>query len=407
MKDIGRALLAKTDTIVESWIELICQQIDIESAKKLTYQAVRDSIPLVVRPWAGRRAGASLLSESLEDRTQQAENEGLEHGMVRAEQGYDAAEIVREYRLLRQVIFSVLEPDLLSGSTAEALYAVKAIDSVLDQVISFSIESYVEARLQELEQVRGELKLTNQELSRLVKTQKDNLSHLAHELKNPLNSIMGFSSLILQQQQRINSARDSSSLNLQLIERVLQNSRQLLGLINNTLEISRYEAGQIQLNLEQINLVALISMTVEALEPSARQKDLEIIIDCDRAPEQITTDTLRLQQIITNLVSNAIRYTELGAVQIVCQTQESDRWSLVVADTGIGISPEDRARIFQPYYRVGSKENYLPNSTGLGLTIVEQLVKLLQGEISLVSQVGQGSTFTIVFPRSYTDRGNS
>lgn len=395
MKDIGRALLAKTDTIVESWIELIRQEIDIESAKKLTYQAVRDSIPLVVE------AVASLLSKSLEDRTQQAENEGLEHGVIRAEQGYDAAEIVREYRLLRQVIFSVLEPDLLSGSTAEALYAVKAIDSVLDQVISFSIESYVEARLQELEQVRGELKLTNQELSRLVKTQKDNLSHLAHELKNPLNSIMGFSSLILQQQQRVNSDRDSS-LNLQLIERVLQNSRQLLGLINNTLEMSRYEAGQIQLNLEQIDVVALISMTLEALEPSARQKDLEIIIDCDRAPEQITTDTLRLQQIITNLVSNAIRYTELGAVQIVCQTQESDRWSLVVADTGIGISPEDRARIFQPYYRVGSKENYPPNSTGLGLTIVEQLVKLLQGEISLVSQVGQGSTFTIVFPRSYT-----
>lgn len=110
------------------------------------------------------------------------------------------------------------------------------------------------------------------------------------------------------------------------------------------------------------------------------------------------SDRLKLQQIITNLVSNAIRYTESGTIRIICQTNDSDRWTLIVADTGVGISPEAQEQIFEPYYRAGPKENYAPNSTGLGLAVVEKLVELLQGKIDLVSELGKGSTFTVTFP---------
>ena len=390
MKDVGQILQEKTDLIVNNWIETVRQDGEIASAKELAYQGVRDSVPLILG------AIATLLTESkTDDDPQTAIEMALEHGVLRANQGYDASEIVREYRLLREVIFSTLEPDLLSGSATEVLRTVRVISTVLDEVISFCLESYIKERLRELEQVKGQLILTNQELSRLVQSQKVNFSYLAHELKNPLNAIMGYSELLLQRQKQPN-AKDAST-NLQLIERLTRNGQQLLRLINDTLEISRYEAGQIELNLKPTNVTSIIEETIEALEPSARIKDLKITVNCDRAPEKVLSDPLRLQQIVTNLLSNAIRYTDRGTIQITCQVCDH-HWQLAVADTGRGISPENQTQIFQPFFRIGSAENYYAGSTGLGLAIVAQLVELLQGEIELVSQVAQGSTFTVTFP---------
>ena len=390
-KDIGNALLAKTDTIIESWIESIREDINIESAKGLAYKSVRNSIPVVVE------ALASLLSQSLEDRPQKLDDKGLKHGTVRAEQGYDVTEIVREYGLLREVIVSVLEPDLLANSAKQVLDTVRLIDSLIDRVITLSLESFIEARLKELEQLQGQLLLTNQELTRLVAAQKEDISHLAHELKSPLNSIMGFSSLLLQRQQKIETKEDTT-LNLQLTEKVIDNGKQLLRLINDTLEISRYESGKIKLNLESADVRSLITLVKEALEPSARQKNLEIVLDCDRAPDLVQTDPLRLQQIVTNLVSNAIRYTESGKITIACQTINEQQWSIVIVDTGLGISSEAQKQIFEPYFRVAGKGGYSLNSTGLGLAIVDKLVKLLQGKIDLVSELNEGSSFTVTFP---------
>lgn len=390
-KDIGKSLQAKTDSIIKEWIESIREDEEIESSKSLAYKSVRNSLPIILN------ALATLLSELMNNKSPKIENKGWEHGIVRAEQGYDIAEIVREYSLLRKIIFTALRTDLLTGSGEEILQNIDTIDSVIDRVVSLSLESYVKVRFKELEEVRSQLILTNQELSRLVETQREDLSHLAHELKSPLNSIMGFSNLLLRQQQKATEAQDAS-LNLRFTEKVISNGKQLLRLINDTLEISRYEEGKMKLNLESIDVRSLFSLVVEAFEPSAREKNLKMVLDCDRAPEEVSSDPLRLQQIVTNLVSNGIRYTETGSVSITCQTIDSDRWTLIVADTGIGISSETQKQIFKPYYRVGSKEGYPANSTGLGLAIVDKLVKLLQGEIELVSQLDRGSTFILTFP---------
>ncbi|MGB3403273.1 MAG: sensor histidine kinase [Microcoleaceae cyanobacterium] len=393
MKDIGQILLSKIDSVIESWVDEVRQDEEIGTSKTLTYESIRDSLPIVLE------AVASLLTESIIDQPQKVEKHSLEHGIVRAEQGYDAAEIIHEYRLLRQVLFVVLEPDLLTGTAAEVLQAVRKIDAVLDEVIFLSLESYVEAQLEKLEQMHTQLVLNNQQLNRLVQSQKENISYFAHEIKNPLNSIIGFSSLLLQQQQKKLQGQ-STSLDFQLIERMLKNGEQLLRLVNDTLEISRCEAGQIKLNLNQTDISAIIKTVVEALEPLAYQKDLEVIVNLDNAPAQVMTDVLRIQQIATNLVSNAIRYTDSGTVTVICQHCNQETWQLIIADTGKGISPTEQERIFQPYYRAGSRETYLPDSTGLGLAIVERLVNLLSGKIVLVSQVGVGSTFTVTFPLS-------
>ncbi|BAY85261.1 histidine kinase [Calothrix parasitica NIES-267] len=398
-KDLGQALLAKTEVIIENWIAAIRDNVeDIESSRGLAYKSVRNSIPLVLE------ALATLLSQSLTSETQELEDKGLKHGIVRAEQGYDVTEILVEYGLLRKVIFAALKPDLLLFSGDKILETVEKIDTIIDEVVSLSLESYVEERLKELQELQSQLILNNQELNRLVAMQKESVSYLAHELKSPLNSIMGFSSILLKQQQKIAQGQDTS-LNLKLTEKVIKNGRQLLRLINDTLEISRINAGKVPLNLEWVDVASQIKMIVEAMDISAREKNLEVIMKCDSNSEKVLTDPLRLQQIITNLFSNAIRYTSEGNITITYvanNDNDNDYWSIIISDTGIGISEEAQAQIFESYFRVGTEASYSPNSTGLGLTIVEKLVKLLKGKIDLVSKPKEGSTFTITFPKETT-----
>ncbi|MGF1674140.1 MAG: sensor histidine kinase, partial [Rivularia sp. (in: cyanobacteria)] len=113
----------------------------------------------------------------------------------------------------------------------------------------------------------------------------------------------------------------------------------------------------------------------------------------------VVTDGLKLQQVMTNLVSNAIRYTESGTIEIDCHWVNKNRWEIIVSDTGVGISEEDLLNIFNPYYRANSKrDSCLIDGTGLGLAIVSQIVQLIQGEIKVESVLGIGSTFTVILP---------
>ena len=119
----------------------------------------------------------------------------------------------------------------------------------------------------------------------------------------------------------------------------------------------------------------------------------------------VTTDPSRLQQILTNLISNAIRYTDKGSIKVSCVELPNEKWSLIVSDTGIGIASEEQAHIWEPFYSASSQQ-YREGSTGLGLTIVAQLVQILEGEIELVSEPGEGSQFTLTFPTEVSDRNN-
>jgi len=281
---------------------------------------------------------------------------------------------------------------------AEGIRAVHLIDIVIDEAIGQCFTSYVDERLRELQQLHIQLARTNQELTRLMRANQNNISVLAHELKTPLNSIIGYSELFLRHQRRPSEEKDSLP-KLEHIERVLRNGRQLLRLVNDTLELSRADNEKMPLRLMQTDVKSLIDSVVEVLEPMALAKDLELVIDYSLAPTQVLTDSLRLQQIVTNLLSNAIRYTQQGKIQLTCQVLNDNQWELVVSDTGQGIASEDQKRIFEPFFRVGSnQQSYLPESTGLGLAIVARLVKLLQGKIELVSQLEVGSKFTVTLP---------
>ena len=386
---LSQSLENKIDPIVQAWIEAVCQNDEIEPTKKLTYKGIRNSIPNLLQ------ALVTLLSSEADD-VGLLVDKSLEHGILRAKQGYDPEEVAREYRILRQVLFSHLETDLLAGSSQEVLQTVRLIDAAIDGAIATCFKSYTKKRLEDLETLYEQLALTNQELTRLVEAHQDNLSKLAHELKNPLTSIIGYSDLFLRQQ-RQQTVKEGSG-NLKHIEQVLRNGRQLLHLINDALEISRYKAGKMQLKPTPTDVCAVIDSVIEVLQPLAQRKELPLSINCAHDLKPVVTDTLRLQQVLINLISNAIRYTESGEIKVICQMLTNQQLAITISDTGVGIAPTDQAKIFAPFYRAIQNGHYNPDSTGLGLTIVSQLVELLQGEIQLVSHVGKGSAFTVVLP---------
>jgi signal transduction histidine kinase len=186
---------------------------------------------------------------------------------------------------------------------------------------------------------------------------------------------------------------------LEHIERVLRNGRKLLRLINDVLELSRCDAGRMMLQLAETDVMAIVESVLETVHPLADSRGLELVVDCKLAPKQVIVDSLRLQQILTNLVSNAIRYTVTGNVTIYSRSISSSEWEISVTDTGIGIPPDDQTRIFDPFVQLRSPESLVAlEGTGLGLAIVARLVNLMQGRISLTSRVGIGTTVTVVLP---------
>ncbi len=389
--DFSQLLAEKIDTIVKNWVEAVRFDRQISSADDLPHSAIRNHLPDVLT------AMTSVLSKSEDTDIESIVQNSLEHGVLRAEQGFAPTEIAREYRLLRQTIFSTLEADLLKGTVPEVMRVYRVIDATIDEAVTQCFKSYVDERLRELQQLQSQAELTNQELTRLLKANQENVSQLAHELKNPLNSIIGYSELILRSSRKNPEVQDTVP-HVEHIERVVRNGRQLLRLINDTLEISRYEAGKMKLNPVPTDVHSLIKDVFEMLQPLAAVKELQMVVNCERSPEIVMTDPLRLQQIVTNLLSNAIRYTDSGTVQLTCQMLPEHQWSIAVSDTGVGIAPEDQSRVFDPFFRAENSGIQVPDSTGLGLAIVSQLVKLMQGRIELVSQVGVGSTFSVILP---------
>ncbi|GAP94371.1 sensor histidine kinase [Leptolyngbya sp. NIES-2104] len=392
MQDFSQLLKDNIDRIKTDWADAVANDRQIRSADTLPRTAIEDHIDDVLI------AMALCLSQTEADDNKAIVEGSISHGVLRANQGFDPSEIALEYHLLRKTIFDCIRAELLGGTPEEIFRALTVIDSVIDLAVSQCFKSYVAERLNELEQVRNQLGVTVSELKRLARTSEDNLSILAHELKTPLTSIIGYADLFLRQSRR--EERDSVS-SLEHIEKVLRGGRRLLHLINDALELSRYEAGKMHIIPEAIDLPALIQVVIDEMQPLVNDRNLQLITDLEQAPQEVITDPFRLQQVITNLVSNAVRYTESGSVTIACRSLANDRWLISVTDTGIGIDPQDQLRLFAPFERVGTMKS--PDSTGLGLAIVARLVELLQGNIYLASQPKEGSTFTAIFPREFQE----
>jgi len=186
------------------------------------------------------------------------------------------------------------------------------------------------------------------------------------------------------------------------LDRVLGAGRHLLALINDILDLSKIEAGRMELHLETFPLVPVIQDVAKTIEPMASKNGNRVAVHCDAAIGNIHADQMRLRQALLNLLSNANKFTEKGTVTIAAhQGQENGRdWvTLSVADTGIGMTPEQMDKLFQEFSQASSKTASKYGGTGLGLVISRRFCQMMGGDITVTSGPGRGSTFTIRLPR--------
>ncbi|MBN1964647.1 MAG: response regulator [Anaerolineae bacterium] len=307
---------------------------------------------------------------------------------------------------------------LITASSSLIGYAVVShqlfnpLKKMNDQLRAANVD--LRANVEELARQKQLTESLNAELRQASQYKSDFLAKMSHELRTPLNSIVGYSELLLQ-----HLYGDLTEKQADRLEKIHRNGRSLLVLINDILDLSKIEAGRLELVPQQMRLKDPVAELVATMKPTAEEKGLIFTVELEDGLRPIFADPLRIRQVLTNLLSNAIKFTPAGSVTLQIRNLDvtgghgtsfelpmqgwlSDgRWLLIsVADTGIGIAPENHARIFDEFRQVDDSSTREYGGTGLGLAICKKLIELHNGRIWLTSTVGQGSTFCAALPAS-------
>ena len=262
---------------------------------------------------------------------------------------------------------------------------IEAFSNALSNSISYQVALRQSVRLEE---INKELLLADQNRSNFV-------ARMSHELRTPLNSIIGFSKIMEK-----NKPGNLTELDLDRLEKVHRNGNHLLLMINNILDLSKVEAGEMHIDAEMVNLDDLTSDVIAMLQPQAEVKNLYLRKYFEEPGLTTCTDGLKLRQVLVNLVGNAIKFTQVGGVKVECFVPEEDTQHLFldVVDTGIGIDKEKHDKIFKAFSQAETSIAQEFGGTGLGLTISRSIVHLIGGTLDLKSTPGQGSVFRIKLP---------
>jgi len=254
------------------------------------------------------------------------------------------------------------------------------------------LEELVKERTNELEKKTKDLQEANIHLQEADRLKSVFLASMSHELRTPLNSIIGFTGIILMGMVGKISEEQKTQLTM-----VKNSANHLLSLINDLLDISKIEAGKVELSREKFKLDDVVREVVETFSPALNEKNLALLRE---VPEGITlfSDRRRIKQVLMNLVSNAVKFTERGAVKIAARVLDGEKLELCVSDTGIGIKEEDMSRLFEPFQQVDMSLRKRHEGTGLGLYLTRKLADLLGGDVSAKSRDIKGSEFTFTIP---------
>mgnify|MGYP002777029104 CR=1 FL=1 len=250
----------------------------------------------------------------------------------------------------------------------------------------------ITTRKQIEEQLR-KIQYQNLQLTEADRLKEQFIATMSHELRTPLTAILGFSDLLMRQ-----FHRQFPPHQLKLIERIFENGRHLLSLIEDILDFSNLRARRIDLQLEMFDLNELVGQTVEEMRSMAEQKKLDFHHHFCVTNSFIFNDRIRVKQILVNLISNAIKFTDSGSVCVQVRPGKFGRIAIVVQDTGIGIEDANLDSIFQEFRQVNQTSTRQHGGTGLGLAITKALTQLMGGEITVQSKLGLGSTFIVELP---------
>ncbi|KTF68949.1 MULTISPECIES: response regulator [unclassified Sphingomonas] len=248
-----------------------------------------------------------------------------------------------------------------------------------------------------LERGSAQLLAKTRELEQASQYKSDFLANMSHELRTPLNSLLILSKLLGD-----NAPANLTPEQVKFARTIESSGNDLLTLINDILDLSKIEAGHVDVRAEPVSLPRLANDLRQLFQPVAEQRALgfEIVLE-EGAARGIETDRLRLEQILKNLLSNALKFTEKGSVRLRVRAVAGDRLAFAVEDTGIGVTEEQQRRIFEAFHQADGTINRRYGGTGLGLSISRELARLLGGSIALESRPGEGSTFTLTLPARY------
>jgi len=223
------------------------------------------------------------------------------------------------------------------------------------------------------------------------------LTSMSHELRTPLNAIIGLTEMMVSNVQRFGTEKAAEPL-----RRVHRAGTHLLGLINQVLDLSKIEAGKLELSLETVNLAPLLEDVIGTARQLAEQNKNRLLLEAQENLGQLTVDPMRLRQILLNLLSNACKFTKQGEVKLrVKKVVDGRNWiEIAVSDTGIGMTPEQQAKLFEEFTQAASSTARQYGGTGLGLSITRKLARMMGGDVTVTSEPGKGSVFTVRLPAS-------
>ena len=262
------------------------------------------------------------------------------------------------------------------------------------RILNIGLEDRVRERTNELQQANEQLVLAYEKLQELDRLKSRFLSIVSHELRTPLSAIQGFAEMLQAEVYGPLSEKQRSAL-----ARIIANDERLLNLVNDLLDQARMEAGQLSLTIESFALQDLVDDMESTMRVLVESKKLYLKVHVSPAvPSTLQGDRKRLHQILVNLINNALKFTQKGGISVHFYRPDEAHWAIDVADTGPGIEQDIQTAIFEPFRQVDGSATREYTGFGLGLSIVKQLATLMGGSVSVISEFGFGSTFTVKIP---------
>lgn len=266
-----------------------------------------------------------------------------------------------------------------------------------------ALQQQIEAQRAELRQAEFKMGQLKEQLSQGEKLKAEFVATMSHELRTPLNVVLGFGSLLADE-----AFGELNPDQAEACEKILESSERLATLINDLLDWSRLEASTLEFNMTSMDMVSLAKGVIEDLRPLADRKELALTVEAPDSIPLITADPDRLEQVLKHLVDNAVKFTPNGGQVGVRIAHDPERGAVAIDvwDTGIGIPPEAMHKLFTRFYQVDSSNTRLYGGTGIGLSLVKELVGRHGGDVSVESRVGEGSTFHVLLPVAGIPQGH-